>query len=78
MEACDEYLGCKKRECVMHGRKDGQPCWAVEGTLCSHVGIELVREFHAAKKKEEACAFSCIYYQAAKSRGLVGGTHGED
>ena len=78
MEACFEYLGCDERECIMHARKDGPRCWEVEGTLCNHVGIQLVRDFLTAKKKEDACAFSCIYYQAAKSRSLVGSADGED
>jgi len=68
MEACYEYLGCDKQDCVMHGRKDGKRCWEVEETLCNHAGIELWKERLAGEKKEVACArSSCIYYRAAQS-----------
>ncbi len=72
MEACYEYLGCDKQDCIMHGRKDNENCWEVEGTLCNHPGIQAVREKLAGKKKEDACARSaCIYYQAKKYGGII-------
>lgn len=65
-EACYEYLGCDKTNCVMYGRKDKQ-CWEVEGTLCNHKGIELLKSKLKATKKEIICARSgCIYYKAMK------------
>ena len=51
MEACYEYLGCDKAECIMHGRKDTKCCWEIEGTLCNHPGIKIVRGETAGKKK---------------------------
>lgn len=70
MEACYEYLGCCQTGCIMYGRKHNRRCWEVEGTLCNHQGIQIVRaEF---SKKVDACAHSsCIYYKAAKERGLL-------
>ena len=43
MEPCYEYLGCEKKDCIMHGRKDTNSCWEVEGTLCNHPGIQIER-----------------------------------
>ena len=72
MEACYEYLGCGKQDCIMFGRKDNKRCWEVEGTLCNYEGIQIVREKLVGKTKEEACALSnCIYYEAAKKRRLT-------
>ena len=72
MEACYEYLGCDMQDCIMHGRKDNKRCWEVEGTLCNHPGIQIIREKLAGKNKEDACARSaCIYYKAAKDSGIV-------
>ncbi len=71
MEACYEYLGCGQVDCPMHGRKDNKQCWEVEGTLCNHHGIHLVRG-KLGGTKNDACAHSvCIYYRAAKDRGIV-------
>ncbi len=71
MESCYEYLGCDMKDCIMHGRKDTKRCWEVEGTLCNHPGIQIVRD-NLAGKKEDACNHSvCIYYKAAKNRGIV-------
>ncbi len=68
MEACYEYLGCDKQECIMHGQKGNNNCWEVDGTLCNHEGIEIVRSKHGGQK-ENACARSnCIYYKAAMVR----------
>jgi len=65
MEECYEYLGCDKEDCVMHGLK-GKKCWEVEGTLCNHLGIKLIRDKYT--KTEESCARSgCIYYKYCKS-----------
>ena len=78
MEACYEYLGCDKQGCIMHGRKDNKRCWEVEGTLCSYHGIQIVREDHAGKEKEVACARSyCIYYEAVKPIRLTADMAGD-
>ncbi len=71
MEACYEYLGCGKKDCIMQGRKNGPYCWELEGTLCNHYGIEITRE-ELGGKKADACARSaCIYFTVAKSRNLL-------
>ena len=68
METCCEYLGCRQTTCVMYGVGHAAHCWQVEGTLCNHHGIELVRRKND-KDKEAACERSrCIYYRAAKAR----------
>jgi hypothetical protein len=68
MESCYEYLGCGEKGCIMYRREETRPCWEVEGTLCNHIGIRIMRE-RLAGEKEEACARSgCIYYKAAKER----------
>ena len=41
--------------------KDKVPCWEVEGTLCSHEGIEVLLK--KVDKKIDACVY-CIYYQS--------------
>ena len=69
MEACYEYLGCYKKDCIMHGRKDNRRCWEAEGTLCVHHGIQRVRDNLGGDKKN-ACAL-CIYYKATKDKGTV-------
>jgi len=56
MEKCYEYLGCDKHDCIMYGKSDTK-CWEVEGTLCNHPGIELMK-----KAKIDKCAY-CIYYK---------------
>jgi hypothetical protein len=61
MEICYEYLGCTKKRCVMFKIKDRIPCWEVEGTLCSHEGIEVLLK--KIDKKIDACVY-CIYYQS--------------
>ena len=72
MEACFKYLGCDKKDCVMHGQKDSRNCWEVTETLCNHKGIQFAREEFAGTK-EDACAMSgCIYYKAAKINNGVG------
>ncbi len=58
MQRCYEYLGCEKFDCVMYGRKEGPPCWEVEGTLCNHPALELIQ-----KMNKDKCEF-CIYYKA--------------
>ena len=62
MEKCYEYLGCDKYDCVMHGSSDDIECWEVEGTLCNHQGLELIKNID-----KEKCAY-CIYYEASKGR----------
>ncbi len=66
MEKCWEYLGCKQRDCILHGKKTDKPCWEIEGTLCNHHGIKLMRnKLHGTK--ESICARSgCIYYKSQK------------
>jgi hypothetical protein len=67
MEACYEYLGCDKQDCVCHGRKDDIRCWELDGTLCNHDGIQVMRGRLHGKKKEDSCDRSgCVYYKAAK------------
>lgn len=67
METCFEYLGCQNRDCVMYGIGRPVMCWQVEGTLCNHHGIEIMRGLHG-DNKEAACArSSCIYYRFAKA-----------
>jgi hypothetical protein len=67
MEACFEYLGCKKQDCPMFKQKNNKKCWEVEETLCNHHGIELVRK-ESVGNKENACLKSgCIYYKAASA-----------
>ncbi len=66
MEKCYQYLGCNNKSCVMHGVKD-KHCWEMDGTLCNHHGIKIVRERYPNKNKEYCCArSSCIYYRAVK------------
>jgi len=70
MEACYEYLGCGREDCIMHGQKD-KDCWKVEGTLCNNHTIQFVRE-HLRGTKEASCVRSgCIYYKKAKELGRV-------
>jgi len=70
MEPCNEYLACDKKDCIMHGRKEAIRCWKVEGTLCNHPGIRIMRD-KLAGMKEDACNRSeCIYYKAAKNRNI--------
>jgi hypothetical protein len=71
MEPCYEYLGCDKKDCIMHGRKDTNSCWEVEGTLCNHTCIKIVRDKIAGKKEDACNCFGCIYYKAVKDRNIV-------
>ena len=71
MEPCYEYLGCKNENCLMHRIEDNSYCWEVEGTLCNHPGIVIVRK-KVGRKKKDACALSgCLYYKAALDRNIV-------
>lgn len=71
MEPCYEYLGCPNRDCVMNRVGKTERCWLVEGTMCNHHGIELVRQM-TDNNKEAACArSSCIYYKYAKGIGAL-------
>ncbi|MDQ7006964.1 MAG: hypothetical protein Q9Q40_07010 [Acidobacteriota bacterium] len=67
METCHEYLGCDKTDCVMHGAATARPCWEVEGTLCNHHGIALVRAVLPGRKEDSCVRSGCIYYRAFKS-----------
>jgi hypothetical protein len=69
MEKCYEYLGCNQKDCIMYKRPGNERCWEIEGTLCNHPGMELIRKVRCGKKID-ACVY-CIYYQEAKNRGLV-------
>lgn len=71
MEACHDYLGCKAYDCIMFGRKDNKRCWEVEVTSCNHHGIQLVREKLAGTKVDACIHSGCIYYKAAKDRGIL-------
>ena len=67
MEACYEYLGCRKVNCTIYGKNDNRHCWEVENTLCNHIGIQITREWLSGIKKEIACIESeCIYYKVTK------------
>lgn len=71
MDACWEYLGCDKQDCIMHGRKDNRRCWEVEETLCNYPEMQDFRD-EIDGKKEDACARSgCIYFKAAKDSGIA-------
>lgn len=72
MEKCYEYLGCTNEDCIMFSRKGTTPCWEVEGTLCSHNGIEIVLK--KMKSKLDAC-IHCIYYQSVNE---TRSTYGDD
>jgi hypothetical protein len=71
MEKCYEYLGCRKYDCIMHGRKDNKPCWEVEGGLCNTHGIEIMRKKNHGKKADVCFRSGCIYFKAAKNNGIV-------
>jgi hypothetical protein len=71
MEKCYEYLGCNKYRCIRHGINDSRQCWEVEGTLCNSHCIELMRKRTTGPKKEACISSNCIYFKAAKSRGIV-------
>ncbi len=78
MEKCYEYLGCIMQGCIMYGREDNERCWEVEGTLCSHPAIQLIRDKLEGKKENVCDRSGCIYYRAAQDRGLVSGQVEED
>ena len=71
MEPCYEYLGCDKKDCIMYGRKDTNRCWEIEGTLCNHLGIQIMRDIHKGKKEDVCDHSGCIYYKFAKDRNIV-------
>jgi len=62
MEACHEYLGCQKPECVMFKKPPGTKCWEVPGTLCNNDCLEAIQSGSAATDKSK-CKY-CIYYEA--------------
>lgn len=64
MEACYEYLGCDQKDCIMYGRKNGNHCWEVDGTLCNHLGIQLLRDKLDGDKINACARIGCIYYKA--------------
>jgi len=64
MEACYDYLGCDKQDCIMRGRKDNKTCWEVEGTLCNHDGIQVMMDKLGGKKENTCARIGCIYYKA--------------
>jgi hypothetical protein len=63
MVSCYEYLGCGSKDCIMYGQKDKKHCWEVEGTLCNHYGIQLVRNNNVGMKKDACYRSGCIYYK---------------
>jgi len=71
MEKCYEHLGCSEKACIMYGRNDNKHCWDVDGTLCNHDGIQLIREKFAGNKEDVCAKSQCIYYKANKYRGIV-------
>ena len=71
MEPCHEYLGCNKTDCIMFHENGGKRCWEIEGTLCNHPGIDLMRKNHPGDKVDACKRAGCIYYQAASKRGLT-------
>ncbi len=71
MEACYEYLGCDKKDCVMFHRGADARCWEIEGTLCNHHGIEIARKKLGTRKQDACVRSGCIYYELAKIRNLV-------
>ncbi len=48
----------------MQASQSEKQCWEVEGTLCNHHGIQLLRDRMKDMTKEEICIrASCIYYR---------------
>ena len=71
MEQCYEYLGCDKKDCIMYGQEGTDHCWEVEETLCNNPAIQIMLD-KLAGKKEDACHRSgCIWYKAARDRGIL-------
>lgn len=68
MEACYEYLGCPNKACVMFRIGRSENCWQVEGTLCNHHAIGVLRSMSGAKKEAVCARSGCIYYEFAKKR----------
>lgn len=62
MEKCYKYLGCEKRDCIMHGNTDEINCWEVETTLCNNRGMERLQIM-----KKDKCKY-CFYYKAVMER----------
>jgi hypothetical protein len=71
MESCYEYLGCDKKDCIMHARTDTTRCWEIDGTSCNHFGIQMVRNSMPGKKEAACIRVGCIYYKAAKASGVL-------
>ena len=72
MEACYEYLGCKKQDCTMLLQKDNKPCWEVEETSCNNEAIKVFAEQMPEEKKEVICAAAeCIYYRHVNEPHIV-------
>ena len=68
MEACFEYLGCDKRDCIQHGRRDNKRCREVDGTLCNHQGIDAIQRKTDGPKEMACVRAGCIYHKAAKDQ----------
>ena len=67
MEECYEYLRCGEQDCKMYGIHANKRCWEVEGTLCKHSVLELVRQKMPGNRHEDVCsAVGCFYYKAAR------------
>ena len=58
----------------MFKNKDGIPCWEVEGTLCNHIGIKIMKSRLKGAQKKDICKRSgCIYFKEAVKNELVSG-----
>ena len=58
MEKCYNYFDWKQTECVVLQKKDQQPCWETEGTLCFFTPLTPIvpKEIN----QNEKCDF-CLY-----------------
>lgn len=50
----------------MHQSAKDEKCWEVEGTLCNHIGIEIMRGKIKGTKEDACIRADCIYYKYAK------------
>lgn len=66
MEECYKYLGCQENDCIMFKTKEKVYCWEIDGTLCNHKGIELIRKKLKKTKVDTCIKSACIYFKAAR------------
>jgi len=64
-EQCFNYLGCKNKDCIMHGQAKDSHCWEVEGTECNHIGIKYVQTHFKGSKISQCIKINCLYIQYA-------------